>query len=117
MFKTMDLYAMPFSVLRLGSESSWLYFLLFLFRTRSSSISFTRGTSQLTCWSYEIYTNCCSREWSPKCQPMLLHGQQNILVEENASFGNIGPINKVAFSGSESILLSAAAIKAMLEAG
>jgi hypothetical protein len=37
-------------------------------------------------------------------------------VEENAFLGNIAPINKVAFSGCESTLLSAAAIKAILEA-
>lgn len=47
---------------------------------------------------------------------MLLCGQLNILVEGNASFRNIAPINKMAFRGNESVLVSAAAIKAILEA-
>ena len=46
---------------------------------------------------------------------MLLRGQLNILVEGNASFRNIAPINKMAFRGNESVLVSAAAIKAILE--
>lgn len=47
---------------------------------------------------------------------MLLRGQLNIFVEGNASFGNIAPINKMALRGNESVLVSAAAIKAILEA-
>jgi hypothetical protein len=39
---------------------------------------------------------------------MLSPGQLNILVEGNAAFGNIPPINKTAFRGSESDLVSAA---------
>lgn len=47
---------------------------------------------------------------------MLLCGQLNIFVEGNASFGNIAPINKMAFRGNESVLVSIAAIKAISEA-
>ena len=47
---------------------------------------------------------------------MLLCGQLNIFVEGNVSFGNIAPINKRAFRGKESVLVSVAAIKAISEA-
>lgn len=99
----------------LDCSSCYIFYDSF-FLKQGQPVQFFQGTSELTYGNCEIYTICRSPEWSPKCQSMLLCGQLNILAKENASFGNITPINKMAFRGSESVLVSAAAIKAILEA-